>query len=206
MKLHGHNHYGEWVCEDQGSPRGTDPETLIEQYRPGLMFPMSEFNQLNEYTYRDLAQLIDGNFLAQKVRAAALKGVEFHGVDNSGTVQFEVPSSEFEVNQIKYRNLVQFIEWDQIGQDNSFKNAVEKARILLWQGNIKLFCACPAFLYWGSAWILTVLDSAIYPEEREPKVRNPQHRGICCKHLSRVMQVLPFYSGKIAAEIKRQFG
>jgi len=183
-----------------------DAVEMVEAYRPGLVVNLRESHQLNEYTYKDIAQLIDGGFLSQKIRSDDLKRVEYDYIDNDGTIHFLVPSSEHQSNGIKYRNMVQFMEWDQIGQDGELRDYTERARMLLWQGSIKLYCTCPSFLYWGYQWLLTVLDASIYPEDREPRVRNPQHRGICCKHLNRVLRVLPFYSGRIAGAMKEQFG
>lgn len=192
------DHQGEWVVEnlDHAHEHLDDMEKLVEVCRPRLV--------LGEATYRELAYLIDPNFLSQKIRAAELKRVEFAGFDHN-TLIFEVPSSEFDENHIKYANLVQFSDWDEVGQMTDLK-PIEKARLLLWQGNVKLHCTCPSQLYWGYSSILTVLDSAIYPETRKPIVRNPRERGICCKHLNRTLQVLPFASGRIAAELKNQFG
>ncbi len=201
------NQTGEWTHECKHSHADVnDPIQMVEAYRPGLVVNLKDHHQLNEYTYRDLAQLIDGNFLSQKVRSDDLTRVEYDYIDTDGIMHFLVPSSEHLSNGIKYQNLVQFMEWDQIAQDEGFKDYVERSRILLWQGNIKLYCTCPSFLYWGYQWLLTVLDASIYPEQREPRVRNPTHRGIVCKHMNRVLRVLPFYSGRIAGAMKEQFG
>lgn len=171
---------------------------------PMARMDIAQNQTLTEATYKEIAELIDGAFLAQKVRADQLNGIFYRGFDGN-TMVFEVNSSEHEENRIRYRNLIEFDEWEQIGQDNDF-NAAEKARMLLWVGNIKLHCTCPSFLYWGYQYMLNVLDSAIYPEQRPPKERNPNERGIVCKHLNRVLRVLPFYSGSIAKEFRNQFG
>jgi len=162
------------------------------------------WDDLYEDTYRDVAALIDGNFLNQKIRTEALESAILERVDED-TLVFGVKSSEYETNHIVYQCLVQFDNWDEVGQDPDL-NAVEKARLLLWTGNIKLHCSDPSFLYWGYQWIETQYDIAIYPEDRPPVKNNPQHRGICCKHLNLTLQVLPFNSGKIATAMKEQFG
>jgi len=161
---------------------------------------------LNEATYKELASLIDGNFLKQKIRADELQGV-FYKKTVGSTMYFMVPSSEKSDNNIDYLNMVQFDEneWNSIGNDPDL-DGNEKARMLLWTGNISLFCSDPSFLYWGYQYILTVLDSSIYPEERQAVIKNPQDRGICCKHLNRVLRVLPFHSSDITTALKQQFG
>jgi hypothetical protein len=194
----------EWTAEnlDQAHLHLHDSHVLHEVCRPRMSVNLRGY--LGEATYKELANLIDPNFLSQQIRTAQLKRVEYVGF-NRDTMQFQIPSSEYEKNHIKYGNLVQFDEWDEVGQMGDL-NAAEKARMLLWVGNIKLHCTCPSFLYWGYQAILSVLDSAVYPEDRFPATRNPQERGIVCKHGNLLLQVLPFQSGRIAAEIKTQFG
>jgi len=71
--------------------------------------------------------------------------------------------------------------------------------------DIQLFCSCPAFTYWGPAYILS-LDKydAHYTrkEERPPSVRNPKRYGAVCKHLDRLLKVLPFYGSTLAKWLK----
>jgi len=73
------------------------------------------------------------------------------------------------------------------------------------KADIQLFCSCPAFKFWGPAFILS-LDKydAHYTrkEERPPSVRNPKRYGAVCKHLDRLLKVLPFYSGTLARWLK----
>lgn len=174
-----------------------------------IVLPVSDLhamwglNSLTEATYKEIASLIDGNFLNQRIRASVLKSVNFIGFDND-TMRFTIPSSKFETNKIKYMASVQFEDWDDVGQDPEF-NANEKARLLLWVGSIKLHCSCPSFLY-HYQYNLTAIDASIYPEERAPVQTNPNQRGIVCKHLFKLLSVLPFNSGYIAQEMKKQFG
>jgi len=165
---------------------------------------MEDVRALNEATYKELAGMIDGNFLSQKVRADALDGIKLMGFEDN-IMRFRINSSEFAQNRIQYQCSVQFDDWDQVGHDRDL-NYNEKARLLLWVGNIRLHCTDPSYLYWGYNYLLTVLDAAIYPEERKPVIRNPGERGIVCKHLNRILRVLPFYSGDIAKALKTQFG
>lgn len=180
------------------------PEALCEHAGLHQCVNMHAHQSMTEATYKEIASLIDGNFLNQKIRAEELKGIQLEGFEDD-TMQFRIESSKFLENGIRYQCLVKFDEWDDYGQDVDF-NFPEKARLLLWVGNIRLWCGCPSFLYWGYQYILTVLDASIYPEERYPEIRNPGERGSVCKHLNRILRVLPFYSGHIAKELKRQYG
>lgn len=73
------------------------------------------------------------------------------------------------------------------------------------KADIQLFCSCPADLYWGGQYIRS-LDKydAKYSgrEERPPSVRNPKKYGMVCKHLDRLLKVLPFYGSTLAKWIK----
>lgn len=194
-----------------------DQRAVVEHFRPHVVVSMSEVAKLNEpaygrvppnlteATYKDLASLIDGDFLNQEVRASQLRGVREVGFKPENTMNFHVDSSEFSNNRIKYTNSVLFDQWEEIGSDPDF-NFMERARLLLWVGDVRLHCTCPSFLYHGYQYMCTVLDAAIYPEERFPRINNPAERGIVCKHMNRTMKVLPFHSGSIAKELKKQFG
>jgi len=159
--------------------------------------------KLYEDTYKDVATLIDGNFLSQRIRTKVLESAILERVDED-TLVFGVKSSEYDDNHIVYQCLIQFDNWDEVGQDPDL-TYMEKARLLLWTGNIKLFCSDPSYLYYYQ-WIETQYDIALYPEDRPPVKKNPQQRGIVCKHLNLVLQVLPFNSAKIAAAMKEQYG
>lgn len=179
--------------------------SVCGHYHPYINLPIKTIATLNEATYKELGQLVDGNFLSQHVRAEELDGIRFVGFEPEGVMNFHVNSSKHTKNRIKYTNSIQFDEWEEVGSDPDL-NFVERARMLLWVGNIRLHCTCPSFLYWGYQYMCTVLNAAIYPEERFPRERNPGERGIVCKHLNRVLRVLPFHSGEIAREAKKQFG
>lgn len=159
---------------------------------------------LTEATYKELASMIDGNFLMQKVRADVLNGIRLEKIEDN-IMRFRINSSEYLTNRIQYQCSVMFDEWDEVGRDPDL-NYAEQARMLLWVGNIRLHCTCPSYLYWGYQYLLTAIDAAIYPEPRKPKIRNPQERGIVCKHLNRILRVLPFYSGQMATALQDQFG
>jgi len=53
------------------------------------------WDSITEATYSEIASLIDGNFLNQKIRADELQSANFLQFDND-IMQFTVPSSEFD--------------------------------------------------------------------------------------------------------------
>ena len=71
--------------------------------------------------------------------------------------------------------------------------------------NVRVFCSCPAFLYWGPAYILSknkYQAKYTHPELRKPVKRNPKELGAVCKHCSALFQALPFYVADIAKWLK----
>lgn len=71
------------------------------------------------------------------------------------------------------------------------------ARKFLTIVNVELKCSCPAFQYWGPAYILSLGKYAAKYTNREirpPRIRNPRQYGAYCKHLANFMKVYPFYA------------
>lgn len=75
------------------------------------------------------------------------------------------------------------------------------AKEFMRKADIQLLCSCPADLYYGGQYIRSLdkydakyMDS----EDRPPNVRNPKKYGAVCKHLDRLLKVLPFYSSTLA--------
>ena len=188
---------------------------ICESFQPHLKVSLKDISNtyggyhrpqaINESTYKDIANLIDGNFLNQEVRAKELSGIKMVGFKPEDTLNFHIHSSNFTENRIKYTNSVQFDQWVELGTDPDF-NFTERARLLLWVGDIRLHCTCPSFLYHGYQYMCTVLDAAIYPEERFPRIKNPSEKGIVCKHMNRILKVLPFHQAEISKELRNQFG
>ena len=168
----------------------------------------STFNEvdeiLNEMNYREVASMINPNFIKHAIRAEELQGSFFKKFEGD-TMYFMVPSSEKAENNIDYLNMVEFLEWENLGTDSDL-STVERARMMMWVSDIKLHCTCPSFLFHGYEYLLTVMDAAIYPEERKPVIKNPSELGIVCKHLNRTLRVLPFFMGDMSTAIKQQFG
>jgi len=158
---------------------------------------------LKEENYKQLMGLIDPNFLQQRIRAEALKDIKFDKFEDNIMI-FKVLSS---TGKGYYNCLIKFPQLNDVVNDLEL-SPQEAARLLLWSGDCKLWCNCPSLTYYYS-WILTVLDSCIFPEDRPPNKNNPHHLGAVCKHLNRVLHVLGFYGGDLAKyikELRRQRG
>lgn len=88
---------------------------------------------------------------------------------------------------------------------------IDYISLFLTVSEAKLYCPCDAFLYWGSHYNLSELDS-IYgpPEIRFPKIRDPKNNNIVCKHLWIVLSNYPKQIHDFAKNMipyyKRYFG
>lgn len=70
------------------------------------------------------------------------------------------------------------------------------AREVLQTCDLELRCSCPAFQYWGPAYILTQRDAKYKPPEtRRPRIRNPKEYGAVCKHYQLLLDYLFSYGG-----------
>lgn len=57
-------------------------------------------------------------------------------------------------------------------------------------GNIKISCTCPGFLYRGYKYISYKANAGIEREDRSPDKTNPQKKGMACKHILAVLDRL----------------
>lgn len=53
--------------------------------------------------------------------------------------------------------------------------------------NVHVHCNCPAYLWYGSQYQLTQLDTSMYDESIYPYVRDPYLQNTICKHLAAVL-------------------
>jgi hypothetical protein len=221
------NAHGFWVADwsRTGECDYSNVADVIRTHRPVLQFDLLQVlrPQLTEATYRDLMARIDPGFLQQGLRVQdtyilpqdgksyhgpkLLRGISYQGFQGD-TMKFMVtPSTEYPERSKPsyYENLIKFMNWDDIGGDPN-TTPREKASLLLWTSDVQLHCSDPSFLYWGYQYILTQLNAAMVPESRPPIHNNPSLRGVVCKHLNRVLHVLPFYNADMTKAITDQWG
>lgn len=157
--------------------------------------------EIAEANYKQIAAKIDNDFLQQKLRSAALDGVKLAGVQDRSLV-FYINSANKSENDTVYTNIFRIKEWDSLIDEQSL-SPIQRARQLMFDGNLELHCTCPSFLFWGYQYLLTQIDAALMPEGRPPVKKNPNHRGIVCKHLHRTIKTFPFYASDLAKYIRQ---
>ena len=163
-------------------------KSLFEQY--GV-------TRLDEFTVKDISKIINPNDLPHRDYEPLLKQVQFQGVKKN-VAKFLVMN-----NHNGWETFVQFMDWNEQLQDTSL-SAVEVSRLLMWSSSIRLFCRCPSFKMHGYQYILTELGASIVSEKRFPKKTNPRLLGIACKHIRKLMRVLPAHTASLASAIKQQ--
>lgn len=161
---------------------------------------MSHSMKLNEYiTAPEMLHAIDPRDLPTRDYAPLIPYSRLAGI-RGNIMKFFVPSPT-RIN--KWNFYIQYLDWDEQVRDTSLKTQ-EAAWLLYKNGRIAVHCGCPSFIFHGYEYILTQLDAAIRPETRYPHIRNPELRGILCKHGRVCMKTLGFYLGDMAKAIKQQ--
>jgi len=150
-----------------------------------------------------------------RVKAVATKGGLRLVKEEPGLWHFKIHSGT--KNNVWYDAYVQFTDIDQMlkrfvknrhlwVRDKSKVDMRKLANKILYETQIKVYCSCPAFQYWGPAYILSLNKyDAKYSdkEKRPPRIRNPKRYGAVCKHLQGLLNALSFYEGTMASYLTK---
>jgi len=165
---------------------------VMEAYRVALNHGVDKdliLEIIAEMSYVEMARKLDPKFLRQSERVKELeqKGrPKFMGIEGKNTLLFNVRGLGGKYKQwIKFSDLDKFMKMSEMTPRQRFQ-------LCLLDGEIHIKCDCPSFGYWGFKYIATKFRS-IYGrgENRSPKIRNPDKRGVMCKHLAMVFKYLP---------------
>ena len=149
---------------------------------------------LNEMVIQDVLTYFNPNDLPHRDYSYLIPFVKYVGRKND-IFKFFVPNK-----YNGWNTYLQFLEWDQVVNDMSL-TAPEAARMLVWVGNVRYHCPCPAFKFWGHSYQSTMLDLSIIPQTIPAPIRDPNGKGLVCKHLIVMLRVSKFHTGTIAKEI-----
>lgn len=135
---------------------------------------------------------------SKQVRAATL--YKFSG----NILSFQVTASG--KNGRKHHQVrVRLEEWYDHLTDPGSWNAAAKAVAV---GRLSFDCTCGRHQYWYR-YLATIGNFALAPLEKDfPKIRNPQLKGCCCKHVLKALSVLKAGTvhSLIAKELEKQAG
>jgi hypothetical protein len=181
------------------------------------------YNDLVEYTVGNIhrkQKTITSLFpqFPSRVRGVADKGgVRLHDID-SNLWHFRVHSGTEDTLwydcYIYFKNMEEIIRrtvmnrkmWTKDGRKIDLRKLASE---MMNRSDLQISCNCPAFLYWGSDYILSrPKRDAKYgpPEHRRPKIRNPREYGSMCKHLDAMMKTYPFYRSTMAKYLHEFWG
>lgn len=82
------------------------------------------------------------------------------------------------------------------------------ASTIINRADLKLVCSCPAFQYWGPAYIMSLAKYKVKygdQERRPPRIRNPRQYGAVCKHTHLVLKELPLMVNKFVDFLKAYY-
>ena len=101
----------------------------------------------------------------------------------------------------KYQTSIELTDYKKLSKlkKDTIQDRVE---VLLEEGDIKVSCTCPDYLYAGYKYIGTQLDYSIDKENRSPDVRNPNQDGSICKHIHKVLEDINQYIPDISKQIQ----
>jgi hypothetical protein len=173
---------------------------------------------IKEFTYKDLHN-VDPGFLdrTRRVRQLRGRGTRYAGLRGS-SIFFRTFSSEYPKNGIIYQQEIKLLDLPESLQLEG-TSLRDKVRLAM-NGDVAVRCTCPAFSFWGPAYILTQLDAGApgkikyavgkdgrtneVPEPRFPGVRNPALRGTVCKHLDLVFEVVGAHWNSVERDLRNQ--
>ena len=141
---------------------------------------------IKSVTMKELLDTGGGDYLKHDERVAQLKEPNLKKCF-ACTAIFETKSSEFEKNNIIYTQYILFKDFKYIAKDKKIP-LTDAIRYAIERGDIKIFCSCPAHLYWGYKYYATVFDYAYgtRTEKRKPQRNNPDFDSSHCKHVGKV--------------------
>ena len=184
-----------------------------------------ESPRIVELTYKQLKSEIDKGFLkaGERIRELRKRGTRYAGLRGNSMI-FRTFSSNYGENGVIYEQAVKLFDLAEKLKivDMPLRKRAHDALV---NGDVGLRCTCPAFVYWGFGYILyhrrSASDGRVLwptggggkaPVKVRPKYygrgsrrnRNWQLRGIMCKHLGLVMEVLGAHWNSLVRDLKNQ--
>jgi hypothetical protein len=142
---------------------------------------------IKSFTINEIRDGEDDNFIHHREYTNELGKASLSRVYGS-TAEFKTRSSEYAKNSTRWVQRVQFEDFTELAKDKDI-SIDEAVDLVIDEGDVRVSCNCPAFLYWGYAYIDWQLDfERGKPVTIAPNVRNPNRKGVVCKHLSRVLE------------------
>lgn len=201
--------------------------SFVEGARPGnLTGSLFSLEDLDERTRQEFLNATDPKFIhhsayRKELPDANVGGAEYQELTSMGSGKVRRWEAIFEVGTsgrwgtssgVSYKQRIVLLALEPLLRAKAPKKRTKVKRLSMLDkvryvvdGDLQVSCTCPAYLYWGYKYINTSLGTAApgAKERRAPDIRNPQRRGIVCKHLDLVLSVLPFVASSITRDLKK---
>lgn len=112
--------------------------------------------------------------------------------NNTGTVDLVTScagSKNAWVQRVQFLDYYNLVSEEEKANINSYEELKSKYPEIIYS-DIKVFCGCPAYIFYGFQYIDYQLDFGLTPENRPPDIRNPGQEGTVCKHLISALEYL----------------
>lgn len=121
-------------------------------------------------------------------RGQQLKGrVRYFGLSKDGTLNFKIASQSISGRfYYAYIEAPDIIKFSDIIEEGDHFTLADLNRLLTMDG-FRVYCSCPAHLYWSFQYMATMGGYEIEPETRAPKRNNVLLQGALDKHLIAVV-------------------
>lgn len=112
------------------------------------------------------------------------------GISKFGILNFQTNSQTHDAEGAKWYQTVEIV--DLLGKLDEIENITAEDVESLLTEDVKIYCDCPAFLYWALQYKATMKDYVDdeHPETRAPQRNNRRLKGALCKHLTSVVDSL----------------
>lgn len=151
--------------------------------------------------YRGIRKLVPG-FPKIKERAKEQIQSFYKGTTKNGIVSYLSPSGTTAGRY--WAQKIHLLDLDKLIQKYKDSKTPKEIVALAVRGNMKVYCNDPSFLYWGFKYISWTKGFGMFKEARDPKIRNPKHKGSVCKHLENALLTLPFHISNITRDLKKK--
>lgn len=153
------------------------------------------------YSYRQL--MSEKSFLKVAQRASRVQGFSLLSVDylaDDTGIELRYLVNSVERPGVKYNVVLRI---DNLAPSSIVSHTTNQVAALLRMSGIKVYCSCPAFLYWGYQYKAEYKNYAAFKlGVRYPHVRNPYLRGFVCKHVYACLSITSAMWGKYAKMLR----
>ncbi len=156
---------------------------------------------LLEMTYPEIVSRASKGTLGRKIQVKGQR-IEsfFNKVDKNGDLYFFSTSQT--TPPFRWMQILRFSSIYLSRTPLSFRNITHFKEFLM-HDDVIVWCTCPMYKYFMQ-YTATQRGYSRIAEKRPSPIRNPHGEGSVCKHLYRVLTVLPFHTSEIVRDMRKR--